>query len=117
MLTALLANATALWGAPISISNLSVDSFRLQISEDISNYADLTPALQSSLRLVAQDRPNFTITNTSTTSSITAFYMTMGNSAFSFGSLLLSPQAGEPTLDTYLPAPAPGCTQIPTLSR
>jgi hypothetical protein len=98
-----LAGATTLWATP-----LAVDSFSLQISEDISNYNSLSPSLQSSLRLVAQDRPNFTITNTSTTSSITAFYMTMGNSSYSFGSLIFSPNVAEPTVDTFLPGAAPG---------
>jgi hypothetical protein len=34
--------------------------------------------------------------------------MTMGNSTYSFGSLIFSPSATEPTVDTFLPGAAPG---------
>jgi hypothetical protein len=94
--------------APVRATPVFTDGFGISISEDISNMGGLSQSLQNAMKLVAQDRPMVTINNTSTVSSITQIYLTMGNSTFDFGSLMLSPSSSQATADTFYPGDAPG---------
>jgi len=117
-----IALAFALISATVCISHagatpISVDSFAVKISPNTDSFSGLSQALKNSLALVAADRPTISITNLSTTSSITDFSITMGNSTFAFGSLLISPQASTANVTSYLPTNVPGThANAPTAS-
>jgi len=106
---ALVALLTALASvAPVRATPIPVDGFAISISEDISSLGGLSQSLRNSLQLIAQDRPMVSLSNTSTISNITAFYLTMGNSTFDFGSLMLSPNSSQAKADTFYPGDSPG---------
>ena len=97
---------------------LSVDGFAVSISEDVATFGNVSQSLLNSLILVAQDRPMISLVNTSTsTAEISAVSLTMGNSTFSFGSLILMPQSSSATVATFYPGDTPGLhAEAPFLS-
>ena len=100
-----------------SATTIPVDSFAVKISPNTDSFSGLSQALKNSLALVAADRPTISITNLSTTSSITGFSITMGNSVFAFGSLLMSAQSSTAVATSYLPTNIPGThANAPTAS-
>jgi hypothetical protein len=88
---------------------LSVDGFAVSISEDVATFGNVSQALLNSVTLVAQDRPMISLVNTSTSdASIEAVSLTMGNSTFSFGSLIFMPQSSSASVATFYPGDTPG---------
>ena len=100
--------AMAFHALPARATPLTVDGFALSISESILSSGGLSQALQNAQKLIAQDRPMISIQNTSTSASITSFSLTMGNSAFGFGSLTMLPQHSTAKISAYTPTTLAG---------
>ncbi|HEY4310596.1 MAG TPA: PEP-CTERM sorting domain-containing protein [Pirellulales bacterium] len=100
--TTLLPTAAAL-ATPIS-----TDGFAIKVSPNIDSMGGLSQSLLNSLTLVAEDRPTISITNDSTGADITGFSITMGNSTFAFGSVIIGSQASTALATSFLPTNAPG---------
>ena len=109
---------TLVHSRPAVATPLSVDGFAVSISEDVATFGNVSQSLLNSLILVAQDRPMISLVNTSTsTAEISAVSLTMGNSTFSFGSLILMPQSSSATVATFYPGDTPGLhAEAPFLS-
>jgi len=84
------------------------DGFAVSISEGLEAYSSLSSTLLNQLTLVGQDRPQVSITNTSTEALITSFTLTMENSQFRFGSIILPQDPAGITLTGYTPGATPG---------
>ncbi len=95
--------------APSAATPVSTDGFAIKIFPNIGSMGGLSQSLLNSLTLVAEDRPTISITNASGSSDITAFSITMGNSTYAFGSLIInSQQASTAVATSHLPTNAPG---------
>ncbi len=103
-----LAAAALMAAASTPAGATMIDAFSLTVSEDLGNYGVYSPALQNSLKLVAQDRPMFSIENASTSgATITSVTVTMTNTTFDFGSLIFVPQSTPITVTHYSPGATP----------
>src|SRR5262245_1368879 len=103
-----LALALALFASgTVRATPITVDGFALSVSESIGSTGGLSPGLQNSLRLVAQDRPMFSVANTSTTASITSMTLSLNNSLFAFASLTLQPTSSA-GVTSYTPTTVAG---------
>jgi hypothetical protein len=96
------------FGTQVRATPISVDGFAIKISANVDSFGGLSQALRNSLTLVAQDRPTISISNASTTSSITSFTLEMGNSVFAFGSLLMGANNSPVVATSFLPTNLPG---------
>jgi|GEM_PF-4079163 len=100
-LAAMLLSASPAGATPISLG------YSLRISEALPGGSVATPLL-STRTLVAADRPMFQLSNTSEGADIIGFQITMGDTAYSFGSLIFVPQAFPITVTDFTPIATPG---------
>ena len=95
--------------APAYATPLSTDGFAIKISPNIGSMGGLSQSLLNAMTLVAEDRPTISITNASQSSSITGFSISMGNSTYAFGSLIIDTQQDSTAVATsHLPTNLPG---------
>lgn len=103
---ACLALAMALAIAPAARAQDTV-GYRVRITEGI-NVFNLSPWLTQTQLAVAADRPLVEITNLSTSVDITDFTLSLGNTTFSFGSLIFLPQTTGASVTDFSPGDTPG---------
>ncbi len=100
---------------PLHAASMS-DGFSVQFSAPVNGGAS-SPWLLNTQNLVAADRPMISIRNTSDEAEITKFSITMGDSTFSFGSLLFLPQNTGINVTDFSPIATAGLhADVPTAS-
>ncbi|MBI2825628.1 MAG: PEP-CTERM sorting domain-containing protein [Planctomycetia bacterium] len=103
---ACLAVVLSLTGAPLARAQDTI-GYSIRIGEGIDLF-NLSPWLTQTQLAVAADRPLIELTNLSTSVDITDFTLSLGNTTFSFGSLIFLPQSTPARVIDFSPGDTPG---------